>query len=229
MEMIERIVVGNLYTNAYIASVSKKECILIDPGAEVGKLIKRLEAINMTPLAIILTHGHLDHTGAAVGVIEHFAKRDVQVQVGIHNGDSSFLGLPGVEANRATFEFFGDRGVEAYEGLIGPIPEADFYFEEGDSILDTDLIVMHTPGHTKGSISIYSESRKVVFSGDTLFFHSIGRTDVPLGDEEQLKTTIRDRLFTLPPDTRLFPGHGPVSTIERELMNNPFESEGATI
>lgn len=227
--MIERIVVGNLYTNAYIASVSKKECILIDPGADVEKLIKRLEAINMTPLAIIFTHGHLDHTAAAVGIIEHFAQRDVTVQVGIHEGDNSFLGEPGIEANRATFEFFGDRGVEAYEELVRPLPVADFYFDEGDAILDTDIQVLHTPGHTKGSVSLYSESRKVVFSGDTLFFHSIGRSDVPLGDEEQLKATIKERLFTLPEETRLFPGHGPVSTIERELMNNPFVSDGATI
>ncbi|MFW6251475.1 MAG: MBL fold metallo-hydrolase, partial [Alkalispirochaetaceae bacterium] len=69
----------------------------------------------------------------------------------------------------------------------------------------------------------------VVFSGDTLFFHSIGRSDVPLGDEDTLKKNITERLFTLPEDTRLFPGHGPVSTIEREIMNNPLVSDGATI
>lgn len=227
--MIERIVVGNLYTNSYIASVSKKECLLIDPGADVEKLIQRLEAINMTPLAIVFTHGHLDHTGAATGIIEHFARRDVQVQVGIHKADTSFLGASGVEANRTTFEFFGDRGMAAYEELIKPLPEADFYFDEGDTLLDTDLTIMHTPGHTRGSVSIYSETRKVVFSGDTLFFHSIGRTDVPLGDEKSLKEAIEERLFKLPEETRLFPGHGPVSTIEREIMNNPLVSDGATI
>ena len=227
--MIERIVVGSLYTNSYIASLSKKECILIDPGADVQKLIQRLEAINMTPLAIVFTHGHLDHTGAAIGIIDHFAERDVQVQVGIHHSDDSFLGDSGHEANRATFEYFGERGLEAYDDLLKPLPKADFYFDEGDSLLESDLIVMHTPGHTRGSVSIYSESRKVVFSGDTLFFHSIGRTDVPLGDEEQLKGNVKERLFTLPEDTRLFPGHGPVSTIEREVRNNPFVSDGATI
>lgn len=227
--MIERIVVGNLYTNSYIASVSKKECILIDPGAEVEKLIQRLEAINMTPLAIVFTHGHLDHTGATRGILEHFARRDAHIQVGVHKGDESFLGASGKDANRITFEYFGDRGLAAYEELVTPLPEADFFIDEGDSLLDTDLTIMHTPGHTRGSVCIYSESRKVLFSGDTLFFHSIGRTDVPLGDEEALKTTIRERLFTLPEDTRLFPGHGPVSSIEREVMNNPFVSDGATI
>jgi len=227
--MVERIVVGNLYTNAYIASISKKECILIDPGADVAKLIQRLEAINMTPRIIIFTHGHLDHTGAARGIIDHFAGREVEIQVGIHKGDNSFLGNPGAEANRATFEFFGDRGLAAFKELLAPLPEADFYFDEGDTLLDTDLKVLHTPGHTKGSVSIYSESRKVVFTGDTLFFHSIGRSDVPLGDEALLESSIRERLFTLPEDTRVFPGHGPVSTIEREIMNNPFVSDGATI
>ncbi|MFW6338344.1 MAG: MBL fold metallo-hydrolase [Alkalispirochaetaceae bacterium] len=227
--MIERIVVGNLYTNSYIASVSKKECLLIDPGADVEKLIQRLEAINMTPLAIVFTHGHIDHTGATRGILDHFAQRDAQIQVGIHKGDDSFLGASGVEANKATFEYFGERGRAAYEELLKPLPEADFYFDEGDTLLETDLTIMHTPGHTRGSVSIYSESRKVVFSGDTLFFHSIGRSDVPLGDADTLKKNITERLFTLPEDTRLFPGHGPVSTIEREIMNNPLVSDGATI
>ncbi|MFP4329233.1 MAG: MBL fold metallo-hydrolase [Spirochaetaceae bacterium] len=227
--MIERIVVGNLYTNTYIASVSKKECMLIDPGAEVEKIIQRLEAINMTPLAIVFTHGHMDHTAATRGIIDHYAERDSEILVGIHKGDGSFLGAAGTEANRNTFEFFGERGMAAYEELLNPLPEADFFFDEGDTILDTDITVMHTPGHTRGSVSFYSEPRQALFSGDTLFFHSIGRSDVPLGDEELLKRTVKERLFTLPEETRLFPGHGPVSTIEREVMNNPFTSEGATI
>lgn len=227
--MIERIVVGNLYTNTYIASVSKKECMLIDPGAEVEKIIQRLEAINMTPLAIVFTHGHMDHTGATRELIDHYAERDSQISVGIHKADSSFLGKTGTDANRTTFEYFGERGMAAYEELLKPLPEADFFFDEGDTILDTDITVMHTPGHTRGSVSFYSESRQALFSGDTLFFHSIGRSDVPLGDEELLKRTVKERLFTLPEETRLFPGHGPVSTIEREVRNNPFTSEGATI
>jgi glyoxylase-like metal-dependent hydrolase (beta-lactamase superfamily II) len=89
-------------------------------------------------------------------------------------------------------------------------------------VFESDLRVIHTPGHTKGSISLYSLSQGVLFSGDTLFFEGIGRTDTRDGDAKAILSSIQKKLITLPPETRVFPGHGPFTTIEREIKNNPY-------
>ncbi|HKK64272.1 MAG TPA: MBL fold metallo-hydrolase, partial [Clostridia bacterium] len=109
-----------------------------------------------------------------------------------------------------------------FHSFLENLPEADVLLEEEQFILDTDLQVIHTPGHTPGGISIYSESDLILFSGDTLFFEGVGRTDLPGGDSDQLRSSILDKLFTLPDETRVFPGHGPFTTIEREKNHNPF-------
>jgi glyoxylase-like metal-dependent hydrolase (beta-lactamase superfamily II) len=109
-----------------------------------------------------------------------------------------------------------------FHGFLQNLPQYDYLLEEGDTILDTDLTVIHTPGHTPGGISIYSESDLILFSGDTLFFEGVGRTDLPGGNTDLLLQSIREKLFSLPEDTRVFPGHGPYTTIEREKNHNPF-------
>ena len=218
-----------MYTNAYIVSTGKKECIIIDPGADTKMLIQRLEAMNLLPKAIVLTHGHLDHTSAARGVIEHYAQRDYHVPVGIHEADASFLGEATADTNHEMFSRFGEPGLTAFQTFETDVPEPEFFLKEGDSLHNSDFVVMHTPGHSGGSVCLYSESRNALFSGDTLFFNTIGRTDLPSGDAEQLNQAITQRLFELPPETRVFPGHGPLTTIEREIKNNTMESEGATI
>lgn len=227
--LIDRVIVGSMYTNAYIVSTGKKECLIIDPGASVQTIIQRLEAMNLVPNLILLTHGHIDHTSAAVRLQAHYAKRGLTVRIGIHAGDTDLVGESGFERNRALFKLFGAAGLQAFEQFEAHLPEIDFFFEEGQSIEESDLVVMHTPGHTAGSVCFYSEPRQALFSGDTLFFNSIGRTDFPEADAALLERNIRSRLFELPPETRIFPGHGPVSAIEREVKNNPFLSDGATI
>jgi len=227
--LIDRVIVGSLYTNAYIVSTGKKECIVIDPGDESETIIRRLEAMNLFPLAIVFTHGHLDHTSATRGIVDHYIGRDHHVAVGIHQDDAAFLGSGAAETNRTFFESFGEPGVNAFRTFSTSIPEPEFYYTEGESILDSDITVMHTPGHSPGSSCFYSEPRSAVFTGDTLFFNTIGRTDFPSGDSEALEKSIMERLFTLPQQTRIFPGHGPLSSVEREVMNNPMMSDGATI
>ncbi len=221
--MVERIIVGPLHTNTYVVSTGKKECLLIDPGDEIDLLIQRLESINMTPRAIIFTHGHLDHTSAAQGIIEHYREKG-EMAIGIHPDDAEFLGRKSRERNRKTFAIFGEPGESYFENTYCELPKVTFFLEEGEQILDTDLTVMHTPGHTPGSVSFYSESRKYVFSGDTLFFKGIGKADFAESNEKALLDSIQSKLLTLPPDTRLFPGHGPSSSIERESRNQSFST-----
>tara|TARA_B100000614_G_scaffold174358_1_gene155722 strand:+ start:492 stop:1178 length:687 start_codon:yes stop_codon:yes gene_type:complete len=227
--LIDRVIVGSMYTNSYIVSTGKKECIIVDPGADSTVLIQRLEAMNLLPQAIVFTHGHLDHTSAARDLVEYYAGRNHHVPIGIHEADAGYLGSTAGDINHQVFAPFGEPGMEAFRSFSTDVPEPEFFVAEGESLLESDLVVMHTPGHSAGSICIYSEPRQALFSGDTLFFNTIGRTDVTFGDEESLHSAISQRLFELPPDTRVFPGHGPLTSIEREIRNNPMVSDGATI
>ena len=218
-----------MFTNTYVVSTGKKECIIVDPGADDTLIVQRLEMMNLIPQAIVFTHGHIDHTSAANGIRDHYASRSHHVSMGIHREDERFLGDTSREANYDIFSRLGENAITALESFEQNIPEAEFFFADGEAILDTDLVVLHTPGHSAGSSCFYSESRQVVFTGDTLFFNTIGRSDFPGGNPEQVVSAVSERLFELPQETRVFPGHGPLTTIEREVMNNPLASDGATI
>ncbi len=220
--MIERIVVGSLYTNTYVVSTGKKECMIIDPGAEAETLLQRLEVLNVVPTSIVFTHGHLDNTSAAKAIIDHYEERGHSIEVGIHRSDRPYLPPKGEETNRQLFEALGPVAVKAFESMYSDLPKPTFFLKDGDAILETDLVAIHTPGHTQGSCCLFSEERGVLFSGDTLFFKAIGRTDVLGADRDKLLKSIEKTLFELPPETRLFPGHGPNSTLEREIANNDY-------
>jgi len=226
--LIHRVIVGSMFTNAYIVSIGKKECLLIDPGADTQHIIQRLEAMNLIPQMILFTHGHLDHTSSAAEIISHFADRTEQILVGIHEKDAPFIGPEGMARNRELFGHFGEPGISAMESFGTTLPEADFFFKDGEVIPNTDLTVILVAGHSPGSSCFYSETRQALFSGDVLYFNTIGRTDFPEGNSEMLVESVTKKLFELPPETRVFPGHGPLTTIEREVMNNPMESEGST-
>ena len=227
--LVNRVIVGSMFTNAYVVSTGKKECILIDPGADATLIVQRLETMNLIPQAILLTHGHIDHTSGARGVVEYYSTRGQQIPIGIHAADTGFLGATASQNNLDLFSSLGDNAISALETYEQDIPAAEFFFTAGEPVLDTDLIASHTPGHSPGSTCFYSESRQVLFSGDMLFFNTIGRADFPGGDAAMVLSSVSERLFTLPAETRVCPGHGPLTTIEREKMNNPLDSEGATI
>ncbi|SRR6056297_357332 len=220
--MVDRIVAGLLNTNTYLFSHWKKGCIVIDPAGNVEEIISHIETKNFTPLAIICTHGHFDHIAAIGQLRNYYKEKDVELPIYIHTLDSKYLGKSGTERHLQDLSQLGAEFHSLFHSFLQNLPEADELLEEGDYILDTDLQVIHTPGHTAGGISIYSESDQILFSGDTLFFEGIGRTDLPGGDAEQLRNSILDKLFALPEDTRVFPGHGPFTTLEREKNHNPF-------
>jgi hydroxyacylglutathione hydrolase len=196
--------------------------MIIDPGADADQILHRLEVLNVVPTAIVFTHGHIDHTGAAQAIVEHYAERELKVDVGIHRSDRQYLPPKGKETNLAMLKPLGPQAIKAFRELYTSLPKPTFFLKDGDAILDTDFVTIHTPGHSQGSVCIYSEERASLFSGDTLLSTAVGRTDIVGADLKKLIKSIRNILFELPPETRLFPGHGPLSTMEREIAHNPF-------
>ncbi len=225
--MVERIVTGFLNTNTYIYSQWKKSCIIIDPGGNHEDIITQLQKKNFTPLAIVCSHGHFDHLAAVSALIDHYRTQEVEVPIYIHEEDADYLGASAEKTHLENFRSLGIEYDPIFHGYLGSLPEPNTLLKEGDTILDTDITVIHTPGHTAGGISLYSEKDMILFSGDTLFFEGVGRTDLPGGDMNLLVDSIRTKLFTLPEATRVFPGHGPFTTIEREKNHNPFVPTGS--
>jgi glyoxylase-like metal-dependent hydrolase (beta-lactamase superfamily II) len=199
--MIECLAVGALETNCYIvADDATKEAALIDPAGDEGRIRKILKENSLKLKFILNTHGHGDHIGA---------NGSFKVPIYIHRLDADFLRDP--KKNLSSFFMFGIRS-----------PEAERLLEHGDKISlgNLEFEVIHTPGHTPGSVSF--KLGDVIFTGDALFAGGIGRTDFPYGDEELLLRSIRDRLLVYSDDTVIYPGHGESSTIGRERRENPF-------
>ena len=220
--MVERVVVGALKTNCYIFSSAKKECVIIDPGGDPDGIAARVDVLNMVPVGIVLTHGHLDHV-AAVGLLKaSYAARGYPLAVAIHPADRKFLGAKAADAHRTSLESLDLIDAAIFGEDFPPLPRADTALKDGAGVLGMDLEVLETPGHTPGSVCLWSSREGVLFSGDTLFFDGVGRTDLAGGDEKKLRASLQRRLMALPPETRVFPGHGPFTTIEREHKTNPF-------
>ena len=223
--MVERVVVGAWKTNCYIYSSSKKECIIIDPGGDEGEIASRVDVLNMVPIGIALTHGHVDHIAALGRLRDGYAKRGYKLPIAISPLDRKFLGTGGMETHRESLEHLG-LDEESFFGVeSSELPKADVRLKDGDRVFDMDVIVLETPGHTPGSVCFYGEKEGILFSGDTLFFDGVGRTDLPGGSDKKLRESIQKKIAVLPPETRVFPGHGPFTTVERERRSNAFFRE----
>jgi hydroxyacylglutathione hydrolase len=223
--MVERVIVGAWKTNCYIYSSTKKECIIIDPGGDETEIAARVDVLNMVPVGIALTHGHVDHVGALGRLREGYAVRGYKLPIAINPADRKFLGTGGMETHRESLEFLG-LDEESFFGVDpSELPKADVRLRDGDHLFNMDITVLETPGHTPGSVCFYAEKEGILFSGDTLFFDGVGRTDLPGGSEKKLKESIQRKIAILPPETRVFPGHGPFTTVEREKRGNVFFRE----
>lgn len=196
--------------NTYLIYNDKKQCWIVDPGmydaAEVHQFFAYIEEHKLEPQAIINTHTHLDHIMGVAAVRDKY-----NIRFGIHEADQPVL--DGAAGSAMLFGFdFKD------------IPEPSFYIKENEVMMlgDDPLEIRLVPGHSPGSIAFYSPQDKWVISGDALFQGSIGRTDLPGGNHEQLLQAIKEQLFTLPDETTVYSGHGPSTTIGVEKSTNPF-------
>jgi len=206
---IDRLVLGEFQTNAYVVRTddSAGDCLVVDAGLDSTDLLQFLQDRDLTPAALVLTHGHADHIVGCEGLRRQFP----EMKIYIHKLDADMLADP-------------EGNLSAFTGAAFTTAPAHVLLDDGDNVeaAGIRLEVRHTPGHTPGGICLYAPEAAVVFVGDTLFADSVGRTDFPGGSMDQLIASIRDKLLDLPENTAVYPGHGMRTSIGREKRSNPF-------
>lgn len=201
-----RYIVGPVCTNCYLlVNEARQELLVIDPGEQAELLIRQIDQTQAKPVAILLTHGHFDHVMAVEEIKAHY-----DIPVYAHEAERQTLEDP--ERNQC--RMVGVR--QQYH--------ADRYLknEEVVELADFTIRVFHTPGHTPGGVCYYLEEQKLLFSGDTLFQESVGRTDFPGGSMSELIRSIQEKLMPLPDDVTVYTGHGESTLIGYERMHNPY-------
>jgi glyoxylase-like metal-dependent hydrolase (beta-lactamase superfamily II) len=205
--ILETISVGSMQVNCYIlACADSREAVIIDPGGQANKIQAVLDRHHLKAAMVINTHGHYDHIGSddKFGVSVYVHKQDLEMLRDAKKNLSAVFSLPCKVAS--DIKVLEDKQIVRLDCL--------------------ELEVLHLPGHTPGGIGLLMKKPEtgVVFTGDTLFFQGVGRCDLPGGSEALLERSIKEKLFTLSDDTRVYPGHGPATTIGREKNNNFFNS-----
>ena len=202
-------------TNTYVVAPGRGEpAVIVDAPPDPQGIGDLLAEFDLTPVALLLTHGHIDHAGGVDGVA------GTGVVAYIHPDDIDMARHPG-EQLRALL------GAQA-SGFEGPAVSAPFADLSDGQILDlagVSMSVIHTPGHTPGHCCFHLDAAGVLFSGDQLFAGSIGRTDLPGGSYDELMTSMKEKVLPLPSETRVLPGHGPSTTLAAERISNPFLQE----
>lgn len=199
--------VGPLKCNcSVIGDEESRDAVVIDPGDEIEQVLELVRKHNLKVKQIVITHAHIDHVGGAMKL-----RAATGAPILLNQNDYALLKMLDVQA--------------AWLGMAAPGKvEIDHSLGQADVVKTGSLIaqVLHTPGHTEGSICLYFPAQSKLIAGDTLFAGSIGRTDLPGGSFEKILRSIHDRVLVLPDDTVVVPGHGPVTTIGEERESNPF-------
>ena len=208
--LVHQLSVGPLQVNCFVVACQRtREAMVIDPGDDGPRILQLAESNGYQVKKIVNTHGHFDHIGANQPV-----KEATGAVLMMHEAD-----LPLLQNAR--------NHAQAYGLTVSPSPDPDKFLNEGDvfSVGEQSFSIFHVPGHSPGSICLLSDGH--LFVGDVLFAGSVGRTDLPGGDFDALIEGVREKLFRLPADTIVHPGHGPDTTIGREKQTNPFVGDGA--
>ena len=203
---IEQYCVGQVGTNCYfIINEETKEMLIIDPGDSAQMLVEKIRLGALIPKAILLTHGHFDHVMAAQELAKTF-----DLKIYAHEEEKDTLNHPG-------------KNVSAMIGRQDSY-HADIFVKDGEllQLAGMEIKLLHTPGHTPGGCCYYLEKEQVLFSGDTLFCQSVGRTDFPGGSMSQIVRSIKSKLLVLPDEVKVYPGHMDLTTIGMERRQNPF-------
>ncbi len=201
---------GQLQENTYILWDETKQCVIIDPGnyntTENMILLDFILSNQLTPVQLLLTHAHIDHINGNAFIFKQFNLLPI-----MHFDDLYFI------QNHL-------KTAKMYQLQVTQSPLPTKFINNTDNITfgNTILKILHTPGHSPGSISFYNETENILISGDVLFQNSIGRTDLPLSKHEDLVNSIQNKLYALPNNTKVYSGHGPYTTIGYEKKHNPF-------
>lgn len=206
MMKIEKFVLGAMSTNTYLVENEEtKELVIVDPAACPDYMVSHVKSNGYEPKAILLTHGHFDHI---MGIDKWVKEFDIPV-----------------------YAYADEREILSDSGLnLSCMLGVSYTFNQAKELQDGDVLelagfsfkVIHTPGHTKGGCCYYAASEDVLFSGDTLFHQSVGRSDFPTGSMATLVRSIKEKLFCLPDDVMVYPGHNSLTCIADEKMHNPF-------
>jgi glyoxylase-like metal-dependent hydrolase (beta-lactamase superfamily II) len=208
---------GAFQANCYLlASAPGAPCVIVDPGQDaVDPVMDAIREHRLSPVAVLLTHGHFDHTFSVAPICD-----GTDMPAWIHPDDRYMLADPARGLSAEALAFFGGRVTMREPSEVRELTDGGTLDLAGLS-----LTVDHTPGHTGGSVTFRTDTEeggRLLLSGDTLFAGSIGRSDLPGGDPGRLSESLRDKVLTLPDDTVVLPGHGPTTTIGRERVSNPF-------
>jgi hydroxyacylglutathione hydrolase len=207
--IIDTLVLGEYQTNSYVLRNNEQaeNCVIVDTGLDTRALLEFLGQHRLSPTALVLTHGHIDHIAGLDAMRDAFPS----VQVSIHHFDAPALSD-------------SSRNLSELAALSFCTRDADRLLDDGHVIEEAGLTlkVIHTPGHSPGSVCLYAVQDGLLFTGDTLFADSVGRTDFVLANMDQLVKSIKEKLFVLPDQTICYPGHGPQTTIGWERKHNPY-------
>jgi glyoxylase-like metal-dependent hydrolase (beta-lactamase superfamily II) len=227
--LIDRIVAPYYQTNCWVIAPSAgEECFIVDPGIELPSMVEsiksKLKEHHLSLGAILVTHGHLDHTFSIFSLTQEFGDSGTY----IHDEDRDLLRFPERALSQQSLPMFSELR-EKFPNTRIDEPEK-VYALKGDEKLSMgamNIHVIHTPGHTPGSL-VFQVDDEVLISGDTLFAGSIGRTDLPRGSISDMERSLREKIAPLPPHLRVLPGHGNETRMERELKGNPYLRQAIT-